>query len=143
MKAIEMILVLFALIVVAVMAYRAGYLRGQNDVLHWNRSTEASWTAVRMTTVLPRWRHVASWAAYGFAGLLLCLFLTLAFQYAKRWGWTVLMAAWAVWFVLFMGAVWLGEWCWLPYRETQERLRHELTETLRAIEGTAREDDST
>jgi len=61
-------------------------------------------------------------AAYGFAGL---------------------MAAWAVWFALFMGAISLGDWCWRPYRETQERLRHEQTEILRAIEGTARGDDST
>jgi len=44
------------------------------------------------------------------------------------------MAAWVLWFALFMGGIWLAEWCWKPYRETQERLRHEQTETLRAIE---------
>jgi hypothetical protein len=62
---------------------------------------------------------VAGWAAYGFAGLLNCLFLSLAFLYAKRWGWAVSLAAWALWFALFIGAIWLGEWCWQPYREAQ------------------------
>jgi hypothetical protein len=92
--------------------------------------------------VRPRWRRVAGWAAYGFAGLLLCVFLALAFQYAKRWGWAVLTAAWALWFALFTGAVWLGERCWQPNREAQERLRHQQTETLRAIEGRANEENS-
>jgi hypothetical protein len=86
------------------------------------RAIAAERNAPRIVAVLPRWRRAAGLAAYGFAGL---------------------MAAWAVWFVLFMGAVWLGKWCWRPYRETQERLRHEQTEILRAIEGTARGDDST
>jgi hypothetical protein len=135
LDAIRIALALFALVVVAVMAYRAGYLRGQDELLDWNRSTEAARNALRMTAVLPRWRRVAGWAAYGFAGLLLCVFLALAFLYAKRWGWAVLMAAWALWFALFTGAVWLGERCWQPNREAQERLRHEQTETLRAIEG--------
>jgi hypothetical protein len=68
LDAIRIALALFALVVVAVMAYRAGYLRGQDELLDWNRSTEAARNALRMTAVLPRWRRVAGWAAYGFAG---------------------------------------------------------------------------
>ncbi len=122
MNVTGVVLVLFALVSVAVMAYRAGYLRGQDDLLHWNRSTEVARNALSMTAVLRRWRRLAGLAAYGFAGLLTCLFLGLAFLYAKRWGWTVLLAAWALWFALFIGAIWLAEWCWQPYRAAQERL---------------------
>src|SRR3984893_9281003 len=93
-------------------------------------------------SVLPRSRRVAGWAAYGFAGLLNCLFLGLAFLYAKRWGWAVSLAAWALWFALFIGAIWLGEWCWQPYRAAQARLRQKQTEIRRALEGRANEEDS-
>lgn len=125
MDAIRIALVLLALVVVAVMAYRAGYLRGQDELLDWNRSTEAARNALRMTAVLPRWRRLAGWAAYGVAGLLSCLFLGLAFLYAKRWGWAILLAAWALWFALFVGAIWFAERCWQPYRAAQDRLRAE------------------
>jgi hypothetical protein len=91
------VLVLLALVVVAVMAYRAGYVRGQDELLQWHRSTAAERNALRMTAVLPRWRRLTGWAAYGFAGLLNCLFLALAFLYAKRWGWAVVLAAWVLW----------------------------------------------
>ena len=96
-----------------------------------------------MKSVLPRWRRVADWAAYVFSGLLYCLPLFFAFRYAKGWGWTVLMAAWVLWFAIFMGGIWLAEWCWKPCREAQERLRHEAPETLRALEGRASKEDST
>ena len=142
MSVTGVVLVLFALVGVAVMAYRAVYLRGQDDLLHWNRSTEVSQDALSMTAALPRWRRLAGLAAYGFAGLLNCLFLGLAFLYAKRWGWAVSLAAWALWFALFIGAIWLAEWCWQPYRAAQERLRHEQAETLKALEGRAKEEDS-
>jgi len=69
-------------------------------------------------------------------------FLFLAFQYAKAWGWTVLMAAWVLWFAIFMGGIWLAEWCWKPYREAQEQLRHEQTEALKALETRAGKADS-
>ena len=111
MNAIGMVLALLAVVVVTVMAYREGYLRGQTELLQ-GHSTEAQRNTRRMTFVLPRWRRMAGWAAYGFAGLLLCLFLALAVQYAKRGGWAVLMAAWVLWFSLFMGGIWLAEWCW-------------------------------
>jgi hypothetical protein len=134
------VLVLSALVSVAVMAYRAGYVRGQNELLHellrQGQPTEAE------RPVLPRWRRVAGLAAYGFAGVLTCLFLSLAFLYAKRWGWAGSLAAWALWFALFIGAIWLAEWCWQPYRAAQARLRQEQTETLRALEERAREEDS-
>jgi hypothetical protein len=142
LDAIRIALVLLALVVVAVMAYRAGYVRGQDELLYWHRSIAAERNALRMTGVLPRWRRLAGWAAYGFAGLLNCLFLSLAFLYAKRWGWAVSLAAWALWFALFIGAIWLGEWCWQPYRAAQARLRQKQTEILRALEGRANEEDS-
>jgi hypothetical protein len=135
------ILVVFALVIVAVMAYRAGYVRGQDELVHWPRSTAAERNALRITAILPRWRRLTGWAAYGFAGLLNCLFLSLAFLYAKRWGWTVSLAAWVVWFALFMGAIWIAEWCWQPYREAQERLRQKQTEILRALEGRANNEE--
>jgi hypothetical protein len=94
-----------------------------------------------MTTVLPRWRRLTGWAAYGFAGLLNCLFLALAFLYAKRWGWAVSLAAWVLWFAIFVGAIWFAEWCWQPYREAHGRLRQKQTEILRALEGRANEED--
>jgi hypothetical protein len=141
MNVTEVGVALFALVVVAVIAYRAGYLRGQAELLQ-RQPTGAERNALRMKSVLPRWRRVAGWAAYVFSGLLLCLFLFLAFQYAKAWGWTVLMAAWVLWFAIFMGGIWLAEWCWKPYREAQERLRHEQTEALKALEARAGKADS-
>jgi hypothetical protein len=137
------ILALVALVVVAAMAYRAGYLRGQVELLRQRQSTEPERTARGMKAALPRWRRVAGWAAYTCSGLLLCLFLFLAFSYAKRWGWAVLIATWALWFALFLGGIWLAEWCWRPYREAYERLRHEETKTRKALEGRASEEDST
>jgi Na+/melibiose symporter-like transporter len=134
MNTIGVVLALFALVVVAVVAYRAGYRRGDAELRRQRQSTDVA---------LPRWRRVAGWAAYTCSGLLLCLFLALAFQYAKRWGWAVLMAAWVLWFALFMGGICLAEWCWKPYREAQERLRHEQTEILRALEERANEKNST
>ena len=74
-----------------------------------------------MKSVLPRWRRVAGWAAYVFCGMLLGFFLALAYRYAKGWGWTFLMAAWVVWFAIFMGGLWLAEWCGKPDRETPNR----------------------
>jgi hypothetical protein len=136
------ILALFALVVVAVMAYRAGYVRGQAELLRQRQPTAAARNALRMTAVLPWWRQVAGWAAYAWSGLLLCLFLLLAFRHAKGWGWTGLPVAWVLWFVIFMGGIWLAEWCWQPYREAQERLQ-EQTEKLRALEERTREEDST
>ena len=135
------VLVLLALVVVAVMAYRAGYVRGQDELLQWHGSTAAERDALRMTAVLPRWRRLTGWAAYGFAGLLNCLFLALAFLYAKRWGWAVSLAAWVLWFAIFVGAIWFAEWCWQPYREAHGRLRQNQTEILRALEGCANEED--
>jgi hypothetical protein len=129
------VLALLALVVVvAVMAYRAGYLRGQAELLRQRQPTEAERSALPMTSLLPPWRLVGGWAAYVFSVLLYGLFLFLAFRYAKAWGWTVLIVAWILWFALFMGAVWLGEWCWRLYRAAQERLRHEEEETLRALD---------
>src|SRR3982074_960364 len=86
-------LVLFALVSGAVVAYRGGYVRGQDELPRQGQPAEAE------CSVLQRWRRVAGWAAYGFAGLLNCLFLGLAFLYAKRWGWAVSLAAWALWFL--------------------------------------------
>jgi len=129
------VLVFLALVAVAVIAYRAGYLRGQDEPLEWSRAIAAERSALPIAAVLPRWRRVAGLAAYGFAGLLNCLFLGLAFLYAKRWGWAVLLAAWALWFALFVGAIWLAEWCWQPYRASQERLRQGQAEVLKALEG--------
>ena len=109
-----MVLALWTLAVVAVIGYRVGYLRGQAELLERGRLTAAEWNVLRMKSVLPRWRRVAGWVAYVFSGLLLCLFLFLAFQYAKGWGWTFLMAAWALWFAIFLGGIGLAEWCWKP-----------------------------
>ena len=135
-------LVLLALVAVAVIAYRAGYLRGQDELLQWYRAIAAERNALHIAAVLPRWRRVGALAAYGFAGLLTCLFLGLAFLYAKRWGWAVSLATWALWFALFIGAIWLAEWCWQPYRASQERLRQEQAEALKALEGRDSKEDS-
>jgi hypothetical protein len=126
---IGVVLVLLALIAVAIIAYRAGYLRAQEE-------------ALRIAPVLPRWRRVGAVAAYGLAGLLTCLFLGLAFLYAKRWGWAVSLAAWAIWFALFIGTIWLAEWCWQPYRASQERLRQERAEVLKVLQGRDSKEDS-
>src|SRR5258706_13104487 len=72
-----------------------------------------------MKLVLPRRRRVAGWAAYVFSGMLFCVFLVLAYRYARVWGWTFLMAAWVVWFATFLGGIGLAEWCWKPHRGTQ------------------------
>jgi hypothetical protein len=127
MGATDGILALFALVVVAVIAYRAGYLWGQAELVRHGQPTEAEWDALRMTSVLPRWRRVAGWAAYAFSGLLFSLFLFLAFQYAKGWGWALLLAVWGLWFAIFLGVIGLAEWCWKPpsSRESQERRQQE------------------
>jgi hypothetical protein len=135
------VVVLSALVVVAVIAYRVGYVRGQDELLERHPSTAAERNEPGITAVLPRWPRLTGWAAYGFAGLLSCLFLVLAFLYAKRWGWAVALAAWGLWFALFVGAIWFAEWCWQPYREAQGRLRQKQTEILRALEGRAKEKD--
>jgi hypothetical protein len=129
------VLVLFALVVVAVIAYRVGYVRGQDELLEGHPSTAAERNEPGITAVLPRWRGLTGWAAYGFAGLLSCLFLV------KRWGWAVALTAWGLWFAIFVGAIWLAEWCWQPYREAHGRLRQKQTEMLRALEGRANERD--
>jgi hypothetical protein len=134
MNTIGAVLALFALLVVAVIAYRAGYRRGDAELRRQRQPTDVA---------LPRWRRVAGWAAYTCSGLLLCLFLFLAFRHAKGWGWIGLLGAWALWFALFMAGIWLAEWCWKPYREAQERRRHEQTEILRALEGRANKKNST
>jgi hypothetical protein len=142
MNVTRAILALFALVVVVVMAYRAGYVRGQAELLRQSQPTEAAWNALRMTAVLPWWRQVAGWAAYAWSGLLVCLFLFLAFRYARGWGWPGLLMAWVLWLIIFMDGIWLAEWCWRPYREAQERLQ-EQTERLRALEERTSEEDST
>src|ERR1700730_18642527 len=116
MNVTRAILALFALVVVAV-TYRAGYLWGQAELLRQSRPTEAARHALRMTAVLPWWRQVAGWAAYACSGLLVCLFLFLAFRYAKGWGWPGLLMAWVLWLIIFMDGIWLAEWCWQAYRE--------------------------
>jgi hypothetical protein len=115
MSVTRVLLALFALVGVAVIAYRVGYLRGQAGLLREGQPTEAEWTA------RPRWRRVAGWAAYVFSGLLLCAFLALAYRYAQGRQWTLLMAAWMLWFAIFLAGIWLAEWCWKPDRETQNR----------------------
>jgi hypothetical protein len=132
----------FALVVVAVVAYRVGYMRGQAELLRQWQPTEAELNALRMKSVLPRWRRGAGWAVYVFSGLLLCVFLALAYRYAKGWGWTSLMAAWVLWFAIFMGGLWLAEWCWKPYREAQERRWHEEAEVRKALEARASKEDA-
>ena len=117
---VVLLLVIFTLAVVAVIAYRVGFLRGEAQFLNQRQTIEAKWNELPMEpALLPRWRRVAGWAAYMFSALLLCLFLALAYRYAHGWGWTYLVAAWILWFVIFLGAIWLAEWCWKPSREAQ------------------------
>jgi sterol desaturase/sphingolipid hydroxylase (fatty acid hydroxylase superfamily) len=108
------VLALLTLAVVGVIGYRVGYLRGQAELLERGRLSAAEWNALRMMSVLPRWRRVAGWVAYGFSGLLLCLFLALAYRYAQGWVWSYLMGVWSLWFAIFLGGIWLAEWCWKP-----------------------------
>ena len=112
-------LVVFILIIVAAIAYRVGYLWAQVEFLDPSHRLEAKWRILPMDVPLPRWRRVAGWVAYVFSALLLCLFLALAYWYAYSWGWTHLMAAWILWFAIFLGVLWLAEWCWKPSREPQ------------------------
>jgi hypothetical protein len=108
------VLVVFILVIVAVIAYRVGYLWAQVEFLNQSQMIEAKWSMLPMKAPLPRWRRVAGWAAYMFSALLLCLFLALAYRNAKGWGWILLMAAWVLWFAIFLGGIWLAEWCWKP-----------------------------
>jgi hypothetical protein len=110
------VLAVFIVIIVAVIAYRVGYLWGQAELLERGRLSAAEWNAMRTMSVLPRWRRVAGWAAYMFSALWLCLFLALAYRHAHGWGWTDLLAAWILWFAIFLGGIWLAEWCWKPSR---------------------------
>jgi hypothetical protein len=137
------VLVVFILVIVAVIAYRVGYLWAQVEFLNQSQMIEAKWSMLPMAApMLPRWRRVAGWVAYVFSALLLCLFLALAYRYAKAWGWT-LMAAWVLWFAIFLGGIWLAEWCWKPSREARERLQHEQAEILKALEGRANKENAT
>ncbi len=113
------VLVVFILIIVAAIAYRVGYLWAQVEFLNPSHRLEGRWRMLPMEAPLPRWRRVAGWAAYTFSALLLCLFLAIAYWYAFRWGWTHLMAAWILWFSIFLGVLWLAEWCWKPSPEAQ------------------------
>ena len=113
------VLVVFIVIIVAVIAYRVGYLWAQVEYLSMNQMIATKWSMRPMGAPIPRWRRVAGWAAYMFSALLLCLFLALAYRYARGWGWTYLMAAWILWFAIFLGGIGLAEWCWKPSREAQ------------------------
>jgi hypothetical protein len=118
---VVLLLVVFTLVVVAVIAYRVGFLRGEAQFLNQRQTMEANWSELPMEpAILPRWRRVAGWAAYMFSALLLCLFLALAYRHAHGWGWTYLLAAWILWFANFLGGIWLAEWCWKPSREAPE-----------------------
>jgi hypothetical protein len=81
---------------------------------------EAKWRMVPIEApTLPRWRLEAGWAAYTLSALWLCIFLAGAYWHAHSWGWTYLMAAWLLWFAIFLCGIWLAEWCWKPSREAQ------------------------
>ena len=112
---VVVVLGVFILIIVAVIAYRVGHLRAQ--VVSYR--LEAEWRRLPMEAPLPAWRRVAGWVAYVSAALFLCLFLALAYVNAYRWGWTYLTAAWILWFGIFLGVLWLAEWCWKPSRPAQ------------------------
>jgi hypothetical protein len=112
------VLVVFILVIVAAVAYRVGYLWAQVEFLNRTLMVEAKWRMQPMeTSMLPRWRRVTGWAAYTCSALLLCLFLALAYWHAYSWGWTYLIAAWILWFAIFLGVLWVAEWCWKPSRE--------------------------
>ena len=53
------------------------------------------------------------------------------------------MAAWVLWFAIFLGGIGLAEWCWKPSREARERFQHEQAEILKALEGRANKENST
>ena len=73
------VLVVFILIIVAVIAYRVGYMWSQVEFLDPSHRLHAKWRMLPMEAPLPRWRRVAGWVAYVFSALLLCLFLALAY----------------------------------------------------------------
>ncbi len=112
------VLVVFIVIIVAVIAYRVGYLWAQVEFLDQSQKI-GKWSMLPMEAPIPRWRRVAGWAAYMFSALLLCLFLALAYWHAYSWGWTYLMVVWILWFAIFLGGIWVAEWCWKPSREAQ------------------------
>jgi hypothetical protein len=113
------VLVVFILIIVAAVAYRVGYLWAQVEFLNRSLMIDAKWRMQPMpaSSMLPRWRRVVGWAAYTCSALLLCLFLALAYWHAHGWGWTFLISAWILWFALFLGVLWVAEWCWKLSRE--------------------------
>lgn len=113
-------LVVFILIIVAAIAYRVGYLWAQVEFLSQRQLVEAKWRVLPMEAPLPRWRRITGWAAYMFSALWLCLFLALAYWHAHSWGWAYLMAAWMLWFAIFLGVIWFAEWCWRPGREAPD-----------------------
>src|SRR6266508_5552797 len=112
------VLVVFIVIIVAVIAYRVGYLWAQVEFLDQSQKI-GKWSMLPMEAPIPRWRRVAGWAAYMFSALLLCLFLALAYWHAYSWGWTYLMVVWILLFAIFLGGIWVAEWCWKPSREAQ------------------------
>jgi hypothetical protein len=137
------VLVVLILVIVAVIAYRVGYQWAQIEFLSHSQMIATKWSMLPMEAPIPRWRRVGGWAAYVFSALLLCLFLALAFRYAQGWGWTFLLAVWALWFAIFLGGIWLAEWCWKPSREARKRLQHEQAEILKALEARASKENST
>jgi hypothetical protein len=113
-------LVVFILIIVAAIVYRVGHLWAQIESQNRRHLIEDKWRMRPLEApVLPRWRRVAGWAAYMLSALWLCIFLAGAYWHAHSWGWTYLMAAWLLWFAIFLCGIWLAEWCWKPSRETQ------------------------
>ena len=116
------VLAVFILVIVAAVAYRVGYLWAQVEFLNRSLMIDTKWRMQPMpaSSMLPRWRRVVGWVAYTCAALLLCLFLALAYWHAHGWGWTFLIAAWILWFALFLGVLWVAEWCWKPSREAPQ-----------------------
>ena len=106
-------LFVFILIIVAAIAYGVGYLWSRVESLNQSHVIEAEWRLAHGPPILAWWRRVAGWAAYMFAALWLGVFLALAYWHAYG-------AAWVVWFAIFLGVIWLAQWCWKPSREAQE-----------------------
>jgi len=122
-------LVVFVLIIVAVIAYRVGYMWSKVESQNRDQVLEAEWRMLPTDApMLPRWRRVAGWVAYILSALWLCLFLALAYWYAYSWGWIYLMVVWILWFAIFLGVIGLAEWCWKPSRTAQANANEERPE---------------
>jgi hypothetical protein len=114
------LLVVGAVAIIAKTAFREGYRRGQQDLLHPRTPTAAERKSALMRRTLPLWRRVGGWAAVAIGSMSVWFYLWLASRQGSGWAYVgALLAS----LISLMAGMLLMEWIWKPFRDAQARVR--------------------